>query len=120
MPTVRIGTPDPRDAKRHILIESEWDHSHITACLIDLPKKYCKTGSAPVDDVECPRCRETPEFGKAVEDAQSRDTVPNTTVDTPQTTPRTTQPETLAQPTKKRAQNNTDDQSTTDSQGSLF
>ena len=69
--TMRVATPDPRDAKRHILVPSGWRGYHVAACQIDLPASCCETGTAPAEDVECPRCRETPEFARAVEEAHN-------------------------------------------------
>ena len=52
VPTVRIATPDPRSAKRHIRTRSGWAHYYMAACVVDFPKKYSETGSAPVEDIE--------------------------------------------------------------------
>lgn len=124
VPTLRVATPDPRDAKRHIRVQSGWAHYHVAACLVDLPKKYSETGSAPVEDIECPRCRQTPEFARAIEQGRNPDTVPRAAEDaaqiTPQPTPRTTRPATTARPTKKRVRKEATDQPAAGSQGSLF
>ena len=72
--TMRVATPDPRDAKRHILVPSGWRGYHVAACHIDLPTSCCETGTAPARDVECPRCRQTPEFARAIEEARSAGT----------------------------------------------
>jgi len=75
--TMRVATPDPRDAKRHILVPSGWRGYHVAACHIDLPASCCETGTAPAKDVECPRCRQTPEFARAIEEAHNTGTTPH-------------------------------------------
>ncbi len=124
VPTLRVATPDPRDAKRHIRIQSGWTHYHVAACLVDLPKTCSETGSAPVDDIECPRCRQTPEFARAVEQARNPGTVRRSTQAAgeaaPQPPPRTTQPKTPARPTKKTARSKAAGQPPASPQGSLF
>ncbi len=124
VPTLRVATPDPRDAKRHIRIASGWTHYHVAACLVDLPKTCSETGSAPVNDIECPRCRQTPEFARAVEQARNPGTIPRGTQSpgeiAPQPPPRTTQPKTPARRKKKPARNEAAGQTSPSPQGSLF
>ena len=124
VPTLRVATPDPRDAKRHIRIASGWTHYHMAACLVDLPKTCSETGSAPVDDIECPRCRQTPEFARAVEQARNPETIRRGTQSpgeiAPQPPPRTTQPKAPARPRKKPARSEAAGQTSPSPQGSLF
>lgn len=122
--TMRIGTPDPRDAKRHILVPSGWRGYHVAACLIDLPVSCCETGTAPAEDVECPRCRKAPEFARAVEDARNaamdsrRRHAP--AVRPAQPAPRAARPATPARRTKKPAHGTAGSQAPPSPQGSLF
>lgn len=123
VPTLRVATPDPRDAKRHILVPSGWTRYHVAACRIDLPANCSEIGSAPVDDIECPRCRETPEFAHAVEEARNpgkdaprrhaaSEPAPRTELETP--------PEAPARPRPKPARQKADNQPPANPQGSLF
>ena len=70
VPTVRVRMREPHTAKRHIQVASGWQHYHMTACIVDLPKNVCETGSGPVDEIECPRCQTTPEFERATAAAE--------------------------------------------------
>lgn len=56
---------EPYRAKRHILVPSGHRRDHFTACSVLLGKTLSETGTAPVGDIECPGCRETPEFAEA-------------------------------------------------------
>ncbi|MCY4121811.1 MAG: hypothetical protein OXG72_12920 [Acidobacteria bacterium] len=121
--TMRVATPDPRNAKRHILVPSGWRGYHVAACHIDLPTSCCETGAAPAEDVECPRCRQTPEFAQAVEEARSartnarrRDTAGKPP---PETTPAPKRPA-APRATKKRAHTRAAKQAPPSPQGSLF
>lgn len=122
VPTVRVATPNPRDAKRHIRTRSGWPRDYMTACVVRLPMDCCETGSAPVEDIECPRCRETPEFARAVEEAGYPGTVPRSSEHTaqvaPRRAPRTTQPTTPAPPGRKPTKSA--GKPATSPQGSLF
>ena len=124
VPTLRVATPNPQDAKRHIRIQSGWTHSHVAACLVDLPKTCSETGSAPVDDIECPRCRQTPEFARAVDQARNPGTISRGTQSTgeiaPQPPPRRTQPKTPARPRKQPVRSEAAGQTPPSPQGSLF
>ena len=124
VPTLRVATPNPQDAKRHIRIRSGWTHYHMAACLVDLPKTCSETGSAPVDDIECPRCRQTPEFARAVDQVRNPGTIPRGTQPpgeiAPQPPPRRTQPKAPARPRKKPARSEAAGQTSPSPQGSLF
>ncbi len=125
VPTVRVATPNPRDAKRHILVPSGWTRDHMTACVVRLPMDCCETGSAAVDDIECPRCRETPEFARAIAAAREPETLPRSPKDdtaaNPERTPGTTRTKTPARPRKtKPTRNEAASQPPSSSQGSLF
>jgi hypothetical protein len=123
VPTVRIATPDPRHARRHILVPSGWKRDHFTACQVTLPMDCCETGSAPVDDIDCPYCHKSPEFARAVEQARNPKTntgsrhaadepAPPAAPETPQPqAPRPTRP----YPARKKAE-----KPRTSPQGSLF
>ena len=65
VPTVRIAMREPHSAKRHILVPSGHRRDHFTACSVLLGKTLSETGTTAVDDIECPGCRETPEFAAA-------------------------------------------------------
>ena len=122
--TVRVATPDPRDAKRHILVPSGWRDYHVAACHIDLPARCCETGAAPAEDVECPRCRETPEFAHAVEEAR------NAAMDSPrrhaagnpapEPAPARPRPAAPARAKNRPARTRTENRHTPSPQGSLF
>ncbi len=121
--TMRIGTPDPRDAKRHILVPSGWRGYHVAACLIDLPVSCCETGTAPADDVECPRCRDTPEFARAVEQARNPDTASRQNAaakPAPEPAPRAPRPEAPARPRRKPNRRKPAGRAVPNPQGSLF
>ena len=122
--TMRVATPNPRDAKRHILVPSGWRGYHMAACHIDLPTSCCDTGTAPAEDVECPRCRETPEFAQAIKEARSarantrrRHAAGNPA---PETAPAPQRPSTPARRTKKPARTKAGKQAPRSPQGSLF
>lgn len=79
VPTLRVRMHEPHTAKRHILITGGWPGYHIAACMVDLPKNVCETGTAPVDEIECPRCRKTPEFERATAEAEDARKKPEAT-----------------------------------------
>ena len=122
--TMRVATPDPRDAKRHILVPSGWRGYHVAACRIDLPASCCETGTAPAQDVECPRCRKTPEFARALEEAR------NAAMDSPrrhaagnpapEPAPAARRPAAPARRTKKPTRTKAGRQAPPSPQGSLF
>ncbi|MYD86682.1 MAG: hypothetical protein F4018_13110 [Acidobacteria bacterium] len=124
VPTVRVATPNPRDAKRHILVPSGWTRDHMTACVVRLPMDCCETGSAAVDDIECPRCRETPEFARAIAAAREPEQLPRTSTTGAQIgplPPEASRPKTPARPRKKKpTRNEAADQQPFSPQGSLF
>ncbi len=124
IPTVRIATPDPRDAKRHIRTRSGWTHYYMAACMVDFPKKYSETGSAPVEDIECPRCRETPEFARAIAAAREPEQLPRTPTGAAEVSrqpPAAGRPKTPARPRKKKpTRNEAAGQQPSSPQGSLF
>ena len=78
VPTVRIRMREPDTAKHHIQVSSGWQHSHMAACMIELPKNICETGTAPVDKIKCPHCRKTPEFARATAESENARTKPET------------------------------------------
>ena len=121
--TMRVATPDPRDAKRHILVPSGWRGYHVAACHIDLPTSCCETGAAPAEDVECPRCRETPEFARAIEEARNAatDSRRHSAARRPtQPATRARRPATPARRTKKPAHGTAGSEAPPSPQGSLF
>ena len=124
VPTVRIATPDPRDAKRHIRTRSGWAHYYMAACVVDFPKKYSEIGSAPVEDIECPRCRETPEFARAIAAAREPEQLPQSptgAVEVSPQPPAAARPKTPVRPRKKKpTRNEAADQQPASPQGSLF
>ena len=78
VPTLRVRMHEPYTAKRHILITGGWPGYYIAACMVDLPKNVCETGTAPAGEIECPRCRKTPEFERATAEAEDARTKPET------------------------------------------
>lgn len=117
--TLRVATPNPRHAKRHLLVRSGWTHYYVGACLVNLPKDCCELGSAPIEDIECPYCREAPEFRRALEAAHTPDTLPPETTATAATpSDATAPPRPQKRPRKKIA--GPPPAATTDPQGSLF
>ena len=124
VPTVRVATPDPRDAKRHIRIRSGWPRDYMTACLVTLPKDCCETDSAAVDEIECPRCRESREFAQAVEQANDPKMPPQAEPETTRTEPRAAparpRPERPTRPKKKAAGTGTENGNQSSPQGLLF
>ena len=124
VPTLRVATPDPRGAKRHILVPSGWTRHHMGACMVSLPASCCETGSAPVDDIECPYCRKTPEFARAVEQARNPGTDAHRRhaggEPAPETSPGTPQPEAPARPRPKPARKKAESQPPVSPQGALF
>ena len=124
VPTMRVATPDPRDAKRHILVPSGWRGYHVAACRIDLPTDCCETGTAPAKDVECPRCRQTPEFAQAIEEARNLRTKsprqPPAENPAREPSPAARRPSAPAPRTKKPARSKGRSQAPPSPQGSLF
>lgn len=122
--TMRVATPDPRDAKRHILVPSSWRDYQVAACHIDLPASCCETGTAPAADVECPRCRKTPEFAGAVKAARDAATdsrrLDGTGGSAAQPAPRAPRRATPARASKKPARTRANSQDAANPQGSLF
>ena len=121
--TLRVATPNPRDAKRHIRVTSGWRHYHVAACGVDLPKNCSETGEAPVGDIECPRCRKTPEFTRAVEDARAARTQPQEerrVEPAPRTPPEATRPQPPARPRSGPGGKKAGNDRPANPQGSLF
>ena len=120
--TVRVATPNPDHARRHIQVRSGWPQHHVTACRANLPKDCCETGTGTIEEIDCEYCHDTREYRQAVEDAKQPVPTRKARAQHAKTAgpvkPKDTEPRDRPTPSTRAGNNTT--KSSPDAQGSLF